>query len=260
MELTFLGTGAGNGVPLFYCDCQACKEAKANPAFSRMRSAILISGPEGNTLIDTPPDIRSQLLRQNISDIERVFLTHDHYDHFGGMGDLHFYVSLKRKKPLDVYLHKEIISVFEDAFSFMTESVNLIPLTIFQKYDFKDLNITPIKANHGVNGLGFIIKSKLKIAYLPDTYYVPEETREYLHDVDILIVDSTFFEGSLFKKRAHMTVDEAIDFGRQIGAKTTYLTHLSMHYTKMVTNKFLEEYLKPKENVNVAYDGLTLQI
>ncbi len=260
MELIFLGTGAGNGVPLFYCDCTACKEAKENPAFSRMRSAILIKGPEENTLIDTPPDIRSQLLRQNISDVERVFLTHDHYDHFGGMGDLHYYVFLKRKKPLDVYLHKEVTSIFTDAFGFMTESVNLIPLSIFQDYTFKDLTITPIKANHGVNGLGFIIKSKLKIAYLPDTYYVPEETRKYLHDVDILIADSTFFEESLFKKRSHMTVDEAIDLGQQIGAKTTYLTHLSMHFTKTITSKFLEEYIKQKGNVKVAYDGLTLQI
>lgn len=254
-----MGTGAGNGVPLFYCNCETCKEAKANSAVSRTRSSIILENPEENTLIDTTPDLRSQFLRQNISDVERVFLTHDHYDHIGGMGDLHYYVYLKRKKPLDIYLHKEVIPVFKAAFDFMLDSVNLIPLTVFQTYNFKDLKVTPIKANHGVNGLGFIVESKLKIVYLPDTHYVPEESREHLHDIDILIADSTFFEESLFKKRSHMTVDEAIDFGKQIGAKTIYLTHLSMHFTKAVTSKFLEEYLKQKKNVKLAYDGLTLQ-
>ena len=259
MKLVFLGTSGADGVPAFYCNCEACREARRNSRFSRTRSAILLKG-EKNTLIDVPPDIRVQLIREHISDVERIFLTHWHYDHCAGFGDIGFYVYVKRKKPIDLYLHEKTMQSFQASFGYMGSSFNLNQLKAYQPCHFKDFTITPIEVVHSVSGFGFLIESNIKIAYLPDTYFASKRTKEFIRNVDVLIVDAAFFGKSIFKERRHMSVDEAIQFRKEVNAKITYLTHLSMHYSKPVTSKKLEQYVKKYRNVKIAYDGLQIDI
>src|SRR5208337_2853581 len=99
MELIFLGTGAGNGVPEFYCGCRVCKEATTNPRCRRTRCAVAISGKE-NLLIDAPPELSSQLLREQVTRIDCLFLTHAHHDHCAALGDLELYMRFFRKDKL----------------------------------------------------------------------------------------------------------------------------------------------------------------
>jgi phosphoribosyl 1,2-cyclic phosphate phosphodiesterase len=105
-QLIFLGTGAGGGVPAFYCGCKACKEAQANPVFQRTRCSLLIQGTL-TTLIDASPDLRVQLVREGVDRIERFFLTHWHYDHIGGLGELEYYVRIKRQAVIPAYMTAE---------------------------------------------------------------------------------------------------------------------------------------------------------
>src|SRR4030042_5618014 len=106
MELIFLGTGAGCGVPSFYCGCKACQEALTDSRYRRTRCSIALSSQD-NILIDAPPELRVQLSREGITDIGYLALTHWHYDHFGGLGDLEFYVRLHRTRALPAIMTKE---------------------------------------------------------------------------------------------------------------------------------------------------------
>ena len=85
MDLIFLGTGAGGGVPVFYCGCEVCREAMEDSRYCRTRCAVVVSGDE-NLLFDCPPEISTQLLREEISTIDHLFLTHTHHDHTAGLG------------------------------------------------------------------------------------------------------------------------------------------------------------------------------
>ena len=103
---TFMGTGAGCGVPAFFCDCPACQEARRNPRARRGDCGVMVQGrgEDGLTvLIDTPPDVRYQLNREGVFAIDRLLLTHGHSDHIGGMEELEYMVQLKTKRPLPVY-------------------------------------------------------------------------------------------------------------------------------------------------------------
>ena len=98
-KLIFLGTGAGCGVPSFFCDCKACQEAQSEPRYRRTRCSVAIQG-EMTTLIDTPAELRMQLIREGIDQIDQLLMTHWHYDHSSGLGDLEFYVRLKRGEAI----------------------------------------------------------------------------------------------------------------------------------------------------------------
>jgi len=104
--LAFLGTGAACGVLSFYCGCKAYQEAQADRRCVRTRASVLVDGPE-RILVDASPDLWRQFNRERISGIDRLFLTHGHYDHMGGLGELEFFVRLARKSPLPAYMTAE---------------------------------------------------------------------------------------------------------------------------------------------------------
>lgn len=95
----FLGTGAGSGVPAFYCGCKVCIEAFGEPRYRRTRCAIAALGKK-SFLFDAPPELASQLLREHIRAIDYVILTHAHPDHCAGLGDLEIYTRFHRRDVL----------------------------------------------------------------------------------------------------------------------------------------------------------------
>ncbi|MBO4352374.1 MAG: MBL fold metallo-hydrolase, partial [Eggerthellaceae bacterium] len=99
---TFMGTGAGCGVPAFFCDCPACEEARRNPRAQRGDCGVMITG-EQRTLIDTPPDIRHYFNREGVRFIDNLIYTHWHYDHVGGLGELEYMVQLLTKQPIPTF-------------------------------------------------------------------------------------------------------------------------------------------------------------
>lgn len=262
MPLTFttLGTGAGPGTPSFFCNCPGCREAQADPAQARTRSSALIAGGEENILIDAPPDLRVQLLRERVGRIDNVFLTHWHYDHFGGLGELEYYVKLERRVPIPFYLPPSAEAEFAAAFPNLPEIFRVSPWEFGRPYRFGEVSITPLAANHGVETAGFLVASpRARIAYFPDTAGLPAETLRLVDSVDWLICDATFYGDNWFP-HSHMSVAEAILLGQRVGSRHTALTHLSIHYSTPVTSRDLTAAVAGQPNVSVAYDGMVIHL
>ena len=255
-----LGTGAGPGTPSFFCDCSGCREARNNPACARTRSGALISTQQAQVLIDTPPDLRVQLVREQPERIDAVLLTHWHYDHFGGIGELEYYVKLRRKTPIDLYLPPSARESFALAFPDLEEVFHVRPWSFGQPYRFGGLDITPLPAAHGIETAGFLVESfGQSLAYFPDTAGLPEPSAKRVHGVDWLVCDATFYGENWFPE-VHMSVMEAIELGRQVQARHTVLTHMSIHYSRPVTVRELEMHLASYPGVLAAYDGMSFDL
>jgi phosphoribosyl 1,2-cyclic phosphate phosphodiesterase len=253
-----LGSGAGPGAPSFFCDCKGCREAREIPVHSRTRSAAQIATGNHSILLDTPPDLRAQLVRERIAAIDQVFLTHWHYDHFGGLGELEYYVKLKRKEPIPLYLPPSAVPRFENAFPDLREVFAVTPWKFGQDYFFDDLSITPLAARHGIETAGFLVRSAgSKLAYFPDTAGLPADTARQVAGVDWLVCDATFHGENWFPE-SHMSLDQAIELGRAVQARTTVLTHMSIHYSQPTSAGELQEAIAPHEQVLAAYDGMTI--
>lgn len=261
-KTTFIisGSGAGPGAPSFFCDCQGCVEAHENQAAARTRSGAIISSANRNILFDTPPDLRAQLIREKVSVIDQVFLTHWHYDHFGGLGELEYYVKLKRKKPIPLYVPPTAIEQFRRAFPDLEEIFEVISWKFNESYVFDNLSITPLPANHGIETAGFLVESaENRLAYFPDTAGLPDATAQAVKNVDWLICDATFYGDNWFP-HSHMSVLEAIDLGKKVNAHHTVLTHMSVHYSQPVTTHELVQILSGHPNVLAAYDGMRIHL
>lgn len=258
-EFKILGTGAGPGVPSYFCDCVACREALNNPKLARTRSGAMINTGKEKILIDASPDLRSQLIREGIKGLDYVFITHWHYDHFGGLGDLEFYVKLSRQQNLKLFLPPESLSEFQSAYPFLVDIFEIIPWQFGETYRYEGLKLTPLPANHSIQTAGILLEAEKKLAYFTDTSGLPNDTAEKISGVDFLICDSTFY-GDNWYPHSHMSVPEAIKLGQQVKAKRTVLTHLAMHYSIPVTSEKLEDEIRDWENVLLAYDGMVINL
>lgn len=255
-----LGSGAGPGAPSFFCDCEGCREAQGNTALARTRSGAFITTKHINILVDTPPDLRVQLLREKITKIDKIFLTHWHYDHFGGIGELEYYVKLKKKERLALYLPPSAVDEFARSFPDLIEVFEVIPWEFSRSYQFDEVAITPLPANHGIETAGFLIESANKrLAYFPDTAGLAMDVAEAVESVDWLICDATFYGDNWFPQ-SHMSVEQAIDLGRKVRATSTVLTHMSVHYSQPVTSNQLQAVIARYSGVMAAFDGMIFNL
>lgn len=252
MRLTFLGTGTSKGVPEVGCTCPTC--LSTDPRDKRLRVSVLIETNEARILIDCGPDLRTQMLGIPFDRLDGVLLTHEHYDHTGGIddlrpfgifGDIDVYADdlthrhLRERLP---YFFREVLYPGVPRLLFHTVQP-YIPFTI------KDVEITPLQVMHGqLPILGFRIGA---LGFVTDMTDAPEETLAQLTNIDTLII------GALRRKphATHQTIDEAIEVARRVGARETYLIHMN-HEAGLhaKTDATLPEH------VHLAYDGLTIEI
>ena len=255
-----LGSGAGPGVPSFFCDCRGCCEARLNERHRRTRSGAMLRAGTSTFLIDTSPDLRFQLLREHIDGIDGIFLTHWHYDHFGGLGELEYYVKLERKAPIPLYLPPTAIDSFNAAFPYMHGILEPSAWEFETPYEFDAVKMTPLPAKHGIETAGFLIESEVSnLAYFPDTAGLPEVTKHRVEAIDWLVCDATF-NGFNWFPGAHMSMDEAIELGQSVRARKTVLTHMAIHYSKPITVQELEGRLRDFPNVLLAHDGMQFNL
>jgi phosphoribosyl 1,2-cyclic phosphate phosphodiesterase len=254
--LVFLGTGTCVGVPAIGCDCPVC--TSSDPKNDRTRCGLAIGLPEGNLLIDTPPDLRQQLLRERIGIVHAVAYTHEHADHIFGLDDLRlmqFYLGGPVPLFCEPVVEARIRKSFDYAFQpperlhagaipqLAIQSINLEPFRVL------GATITPVRLQHGpwTPVLGFRIGN---VAYCTDVNAIPAESMERLAGLDVLILDCLRRE----PHATHFSLDEALDVWRELRPRRLLLTHLSHHFDHATTNAELPA------GVELAFDGMEVPL
>ena len=254
MKVTFLGTGTSQGVPVIGCQCEVCLSLDYRD--KRLRSSILIQDEEDfQVVIDTGPDFRQQMLRERVRKLEGVFFTHAHKDHTAGLDDIRSFNFLQKKdmpvfgeKPVLDQLRREFAYIFSETKYPGIPQVALNEITE-QSFSFQGKEIIPIRVmHHKLPVLGFRIGN---FTYITDANHIPEEEKEKIKGSSILVLNALQKDPHI----SHFTLDEAVKMAEEIGATNTYLTHISH---KLGLHKGVSNELP--ENVQLAYDGLTLTI
>ena len=258
MKIIILGTGTSVGIPSLgplgwgRCDPK-------NPKNKRQRCSILIKDQNTNILIDAGPDIKNQLIDHNIKSLDAVLITHEHSDHVAGLDELRaFYFQNKQKLNLFTHIHtgnylmKKFDYLFNKKYnspSYFEPPLNFKEIHYYKDFKINNINIKPIKQNHGVmDTLGFIFNDKF--AYCTDVVNFPEKSFNELYGLDILILEGLRTKPHI----AHAHFELSFKWIDKLKPKYTYLTHFSPESDHLeVTN------ICPN-NVEPAYDGLILDI
>ncbi len=260
--ITLLGTGSSGGVPRIGGHWGACDPAQ--PRNRRRRCAALVEriGGRGRTtvLIDTPPDLRDQLLDAQVGSVDGVLFTHDHADHTHGIDDLRM-LAFNKKRRVDIYCdaptRASLTGRFEYCFRQPAHS-NYAP--ILNVHDIRPpapvmingaagpVTATPIEQDHGgMPSLGFRFGA---LAYSPDVSGLSDASAELLQDLDVWIVDALRY----VPHPAHFSVNQALAWIERLKPRRAILTHLHIDLDYAT----LKRDLPP--NVEPAYDGMKLHL
>jgi phosphoribosyl 1,2-cyclic phosphate phosphodiesterase len=255
--VTFLGTGTSVGVPALGCQCDVCQST--DPRNNRTRCAITVELPGGMLLIDTPPDLRMQLLREKIPLVHAVLYTHEHADHLFGLDDLRLF-PFRLGGPVPLYCEPKVEQRIKHSFDYAFvnrkathpgATPQLECRTIDGQTPFEILGqpITPIPIKHGpyFDVLGFRIGD---FAYCTDTNEIPPSSIELLQGVKTFVVGALRFK----PHPTHFNVEQAIEAAKKVGAMQTYLTHIGHDLDHEPTTKSLPD------GYDLAYDGLKVQV
>ncbi|WP_347372657.1 MBL fold metallo-hydrolase [Aequorivita sp. Q41] len=252
--VTFLGTGTSQGIPVIGSDHEVCKST--DPKDKRLRVSVLLSWNGFNFVIDCGPDFRQQMLRENVSKVDGILLTHEHSDHTAGLDDIRPFNFKHGNMPF--YAHKRVFESLRERFAYIFATVNKYPgapsieaIEIDKNTPFSigGKEVIPIEAFHDkLPVLGFRVED---FTYLTDVKTISEEEIEKVRGTKILVINA------LREKLhySHFNISEALDFVEKVSPKTTYFTHIS-HV--MGFHEAVEKRL-PK-NVHLAYDTLTITI
>jgi phosphoribosyl 1,2-cyclic phosphate phosphodiesterase len=257
-RIIILGSGSSLGVPRIdgYWGRADKKDLKNN----RTRCSIYIKNKNLNILIDTSPDIRSQLLKNKITKIDNVIYTHDHADQTHGINELRTFF-WKNKKKIDVYTNRNTAKTLYKSFNYLfikkskfynpILKMNIIKNKFFISKNKNKISFEPIIVAHGdTKAYGYIFK---KIAYISDCSYISKKELKKLYNLNILIIDCLKFK----KHKTHLNYYEAIKYIKILNPKKAILTNL---HSDIDYGKLKNKLLKEKINTTPAYDGMKILI
>jgi phosphoribosyl 1,2-cyclic phosphate phosphodiesterase len=257
MRLTFLGTGTSFGVPQIGCGCAVCRSA--DPRDKRNRSAALVEAGGSAILIDTPPELRLQLLAGGISKVDAVLYTHEHADHTNGIDDLRMF-SVRQRRALPIFGPPETLERLRTGFRYIFDdtvqayegtskpTLELHAIEPGRLVDVAGVPVLPLAFEHGhLRVYGYRIGS---LAYITDVKAIPEAERRHLQGLDVLVLNALWWR----PHPTHLSIAEAVQTAQELGARRTYLTHLT-HETGHA-----ELAAQLPAGVLPAYDGLTVEV
>lgn len=251
IHIEVLGSGTSKGVPEPGCHCEVCQSTDARD--KRLRASVMVRTHGMKILIDASPDFRYQAIRSNIDDVDVALLTHQHYDHVGGIDDLRPY-GIDKEVPMYALpnvcddLRRRLDYCFREHPYPGVPNIKLYE-TNGEPFYFRGLKIIPIHVNHGAMPiLGYRIGN---FAYITDAKTVPAEEMDKLQGLKVLIVNALRYKPHF----AHFDVDEALAFIEEVQPEQAYLTHICHEI-----GLHAEVEKKLPENVHLAYDGLKLLI
>jgi phosphoribosyl 1,2-cyclic phosphate phosphodiesterase len=250
-EITFLGTGTSNGIPVIGCDCDVCRST--DPRDRRTRTSALVRYDEHAVLIDTATELRAQALANNVRRVDTVLMTHAHADHTGGFDDLRRFNELQGEH-ISVYadpgtalmLRERYAYTFADLYPFYGGKPDLLLHEIGGPFEIFGQEIIPIPVLHGrlpITGFRFG-----DLAYITDAKEIPASSLDLLRDLDILVLNALRARSH----PTHLSFSEAVEIIQAVRPGRAYLVHLSHETSHAAAQRLLPT------GIEVAWDGLVV--
>lgn len=252
MRMTFLGTGTSIGVPVIGCSCEVCKSRDERDI--RLRASVLWEVEGRKFLIDAGPDFRQQMLRSGCTEFNAILVTHEHYDHVGGLDDVRG-INLATKKDVVIYAEEGPANAIRRSlhYVFAAEKYPGVPdMTLnvigLEPFTVDGIEITPIRVMHcKLPILGFRIGNW---AYITDASYISDENLELLKGLDVLVINALRWKEHM----SHFSVEETLAVVEKVKPRRTYFTHLCHEI-----GLYEEAQKRLPEGVVIAYDGLVIE-
>lgn len=252
MKVTFLGTGTSTGVPVIGCKCATCTSSDLRDR--RLRSSILWEINGTTLLVDAGPDLRQQLLTAQCTKIDGILITHEHYDHVGGIDDVRG-LNYSMRQSINIYAEKRTADTIRNNLSYVFAAhkypgvPNLILNVIDENtFNINGLDITPIRVIHcKLPILGYRIGA---CAYITDASYISPESLNLLKGCKILIINAL----RQFEHLSHFTLQQALEVVDFVKPERAYLTHICHDM-----GLYAEVQPTLPQNVFLAYDNLSFE-
>ena len=257
MRLTFLGTGTSFGVPQIGCRCPTC--TSTDPRDRRTRTAALIETNGKRLLIDTPPELRLQLVAAAVDHVDAVLFTHAHADHVHGIDDLRA-LSVRQGAMLPAYGSRATMAELAAKFPYIFDPAIVVPvgtskpelaahvLEPGKTASIAGVAVLPVSLPHGDHEVfGYRIGP---VAYLTDVKVIPESAIAALQDLEVLVLNALLSR----PHPLHLSVPEAVAAAQRVGARRTFFTHLTHENTHAALAAKLPAGIAP------AYDGLVIDL
>lgn len=235
------------------CECEVCTSSDQKD--KRLRSSILVQSEKTTLVVDTTPDFRTQMLRENVKKLDAVIFTHPHKDHIAGLDDIRAF-NYFQKRALDVYankltieaLHREFVYVFSEKKYPGIPDINLHEINL-EPFMAGDIAVTPILVHHlKMPVLAFRFG---KFTYITDANRIDPEEKEKIKGSEIIVVNALRKTSHI----SHFTLQEAINLVQELKVGEGYFTHISHQL-----GRHSEISKELPENIHLAYDGLQLKI
>jgi len=253
MKITILGSGTSTGVPQVGCKCRVCTSTDIRDR--RFRCSSMFETETTRVLVDCSADFRQQAIQfMPYQKIDGILITHEHYDHVGGIDDLRPFcvfgdVNLYCEADVSQKLRERLPYCFRETLYRGVPKINLVDIEPGRKFQIGDIEITPVRVMHGdLPIVGYRLNN---VVYITDMTRFPEEGWSIIEGCDLLI------ENALRKEfhPTHQCVDDAIRFAERLNCPPTFLIHMSH---SIGLHAQVDVDLPPY--MHLAYDGLTLEI
>jgi len=238
------------------CDCAVCRSS--DPRNTRLRPSIMVTTDSGaNIIVDTPPEMRIALLKNDVRRLDAILFTHSHADHVFGMDDIRSF-NYRQNAPMPVYAEANVLEDLKRIYEYIfvntqrgggKPQVQLSEIEPLHSLELGGVTVMPLRVYHGTLPI-VAYKFGEKFAYVTDVNRIPEETWPYLEGLDVLMLDAVRREAH----DTHFNLDEALAVIEKLKPKLALLTHLSHDYDYEETNRELPS------NVRLAYDNMVFEV
>lgn len=252
MKVTFLGTGTSTGVPQLGCQCEVC--TSKDPRDKRLRTSLLLEQEGSRLLLDCGPDFRQQMLRVPFGKIDGVLISHEHYDHVGGIDDLRPFCALG---SIPLYMEDYVAERIRTRMPYCflehkypgVPNIELHPVHLHETFHVGPFEITPLRVMHASLPIfGYRVG---RMVYITDMKTIPDTEYPFLQDLDLLVVNGLRYTEHI----SHQTIDDACAFAEKVKARQTYLIHMS-HQAGL--HAVVDSRLP--DAIHLAYDELSITI
>jgi phosphoribosyl 1,2-cyclic phosphate phosphodiesterase len=255
MQITILGSGTSQGVPVIGCHCAVCRSLDYRD--KRLRVSVHVAVGGKSIVIDSGPDFRQQVLRERIDHLDALLFTHEHKDHTAGMDDIRSY-NFKQQRDMPVYAEQRVLDQLKREFAYIfaehkypgVPRVQTIPILDDQSsFDVEGIEVHPIRALHyKLPVLGYRIGD---FTYLTDANYISPEAMERIRGSRVIVLNALRREPHI----SHFSLSEAVDILTDLAPQHGYLTHISH-----LLGRHRDVEVELPDFIRLAYDGLRVEL